>query len=133
MDCTDNPHASKHCIKVTYSDPANWAGVIWQHPANDWGDKPGGYDLSGAEKLTFWARGAEGGEKVKFGYGSLGLEKKYHDSSKEQIEVSLTRQWKEYTIDLNEKDLSRIKSGFLWSLAGQGKPLTFYLDDIKYQ
>ena len=133
LDCSDHPHSGKSCIKFTYNDAGNWAGVIWQHPANDWGDKPGGYDLSGAEKLTFWARGAEGGEKLKFGYGALGLDKKYHDSSKGEVEVTLAKQWKEYTIDLNEKDLGRIKSGFLWSLAGQGKPLTFYLDEIQYK
>ena len=133
QDCADHPHSGKSCIKVTYGDPDNWAGVLWQHPANDWGDKPGGYDVSGAETLSFWARGGEGGEKVKFGYGALGLEKKYHDSSKGEIEVTLMKEWKEYTIDLNERDLSRIKTGFLWSLGGQGKPLTFFLDDIQYK
>jgi hypothetical protein len=44
-----------------------------------------------------------------------------------------SKEWKQYTIDLNERDLGRIKSGFFWSLAGQGKPLTFYLDDIQYK
>jgi len=132
-DCADHPHSGKSCIKFIYSDADNWAGVVWQHPANDWGDKPGGYDVSGAESLSFWARGADGGEKVKFGYGILGLEKQYHDSSKGEIEVTLTKEWKQYTIDLNERDVGRIKSGFFWSLAGQGKPLTFYLDDIQYK
>ena len=132
-DCSDHPHSGKRCIKITYRDPDNWAGVVWQHPADDWGDKPGGYDVSGAETLSFWARGTDGGEKVKFGFGVLGLEKKYHDSSKGEIEVTLAKEWKEYSIDLNEKDLGRIKTGFFWSLGGQGKPLTFYLDDIQYK
>jgi hypothetical protein len=133
FECGDHPHSGKTCLKVTYDDRGKWAGVVWQSPADDWGEKPGGYDLSGAESLSFWARGEEGGEKVKFGYGILGLEKKYHDSSKGEIQVVLSKEWKEYTIDLSERDLSRIKSGFLWSLGGQGKPLTFYLDDILYK
>jgi len=133
LDCSDHPHSGKSCIKFAYSDPGNWGGVVWQHPANDWGDKPGGYDVSGAETLSFWARGEDGGEKVKFGFGVLGLEKKYHDSSKGEVEVTLSKEWKEYSIDLNEKDLGRIKTGFFWSLGGQGKPLTFYLDDIQYK
>ncbi len=132
-DCTENPRAGKTCMKFTYEDPAGWGGVVWQDPANDWGDKPGGYDLSAARQLSFWARGREGGEKVKFGYGILGTDKKYHDSSKAQRELTLTSKWQQYTFDLGEKDLSRIKSGFLWSLAGQGKPVTFYLDDIRYK
>ncbi|MGA2034093.1 MAG: glycoside hydrolase family 2 TIM barrel-domain containing protein [Thermoguttaceae bacterium] len=133
VDCTENPHAGAHCLKFTYADNDNWAGVVWQHPANDWGEKPGGYDLTGAEKLVFWARGGDGGEKITFGYGVLGNDKKYHDSSKGEILVTLTKEWKEYSIDLNERDLGRIKSGFMWSLAGQGKPLTFYLDGIQYK
>jgi hypothetical protein len=131
--CTDKPHSGKTCIKVTYGDASGWGGVVWQNPANDWGVRPGGFDLIGAEELSFWARGQSGGEKVKFGYGVLGIEKKYHDSSTSEMEVTLTSQWKQYKIDLDEKDLGRIKSGFFWSLSGQGKPVTFYLDDIIYR
>ena len=47
--------------------------------------------------------------------------------------MALTREWAQYSIDLTGKDLSRIKTGFGWTLAGQGKPLTFYLDDVKYE
>ena len=89
--------------------------------------------MTGAEQLSFWARGQEGGEKVKFGFGLIGIEKKYHDSSRGEIEVTLTREWKQYRIDLSEKELTRIKSGFVWSVAGQGKPLTFYLDEVEYK
>ena len=47
-------------MKVKYKAPGNWTGIAWQNPANDWGDLPGGYDLTGAKKLTFWARGEFG-------------------------------------------------------------------------
>ncbi len=132
-DCTDNPHSGKTCLRVRFDKRDDWGSVVWQHPANDWGDLPGGYDLTNAEKLVFWARGKSGGEKVKFGYGLLGIENKYHDSSKVEQEFTLTKDWKEYTIDLGEKELTRIKSGFLWSLAGQGQPVEFSLDDIEYR
>src|SRR5690348_3446743 len=50
----------KSSVEWTYNaqakQGANWAGVFWQLPANNWGDKPGGYDLSGFKKLTFWAK-----------------------------------------------------------------------------
>jgi hypothetical protein len=29
--------------------------------------------------------------------------------------------------------LSRIKTGFAWTLAANGHPVTFYLDDIRYE
>ena len=62
-DCADNPHTGKVCTKVEYKEGGNWAGVVWQSPANDWGEKPGGYDLTGATKLTFWARGPRGARR----------------------------------------------------------------------
>ena len=131
-DCVENPHTGKTCLKVTYSEPRGWGGVIWQDPADDWGSQPGGYDLSEARSvLGSWPGGRR--EKVTFGYGIIGIEKKYHDSSKAERAVTLTPEWKKYTIDLGEKDLSRIKTGFLWSCSGQGKAVTFYLDDVEYK
>ncbi|MCD6093959.1 MAG: hypothetical protein J7J51_04140, partial [Candidatus Omnitrophica bacterium] len=57
----DNPHSGETCIKISYSAEATqgnrWAGIYWQEPANNWGEVEGGFDLTGATKLTFWARG----------------------------------------------------------------------------
>ena len=131
---TVNPHSGKTCLKVDYSATDNWGGVVWQSPANDWGDQPGGWDLTGAKKLTFWARGDQGGEKVGFLFGLIGNDKTYHDSTTAKLDgVVLTKEWKQYTIDLTGKDLSQIKTGFAWTLASTGKPITFYLDDITYE
>ena len=130
---TDDPHSGKTCLKVDYKAGDNWGGVVWQNPANDWGDKAGGYDLSGATKLTFWARGAQGGEVVTFGAGLIGKDKPFPDTAQAKTEVTLTPAWKEYEIDLKGQDLARIKSGFYWTLAAKGTPVTFYLDDVKYQ
>jgi hypothetical protein len=56
------------CIQIKYSGErkqgAGWAGIYWQSPANNWGDKRGGYDLSNYSKLTFWAKGTTGDEIV---------------------------------------------------------------------
>jgi len=131
---TDSPHVGKTCLKVSYTAADNWGGVVWQSPANDWGDHPGGWDLSGATKLTFWARGATGGEVVTFQFGLLGKDKTYPDSATGKLDrVTLTSTWKQSTFDLKGLDLSRIKTGFCWSLAATGQPMTFYLDDIRYQ
>lgn len=128
----DQPHSGATATKVTYANPGAWGGVVWQHPVNDWGDKPGGHNLTGATELTFWARGDKGGETVKFGFGLLGADATYADTDKGEIEVTLTQDWTAYTIDVAGKDLSQIKTGFYWTLAGQGAPVTFYLDDIAY-
>ncbi len=131
--CTVQPHSGKTCLQAQYTAVSNWGGVVWQDPANDWGDKPGGLDLTGAKQLSFWARGGKGGEVVGFVYGLLGSDKAYPDSSTGKTEVTLTKDWKQYTVPLAGKDLSRIKTGFAWTLAANGHPVTFYLDDIRYE
>jgi hypothetical protein len=132
--CTTNPHSGAHCLKCQLKAASGFGGIAWQNPANDWGDQDGGYDLTGATKLMFWARGEDGGEVVSFKLGILGNDKKFPDSDHAELpDVTLTQDWKQYSIDLSGKDLTRIKTGFVWVTAASGKPVTFYLDDIKYQ
>jgi hypothetical protein len=131
---TSNPHGGKTCLRFEYNESGEWAGVVWQDPANDWGDQPGGWNLTGATKLKFWARGDKGGETVTFKFGVLGSDKKYSDTAAGDAgAVRLTKEWQEYTIDLAGKDLTRIKTGFVWTLAGQGSPVIFFLDDIRFE
>jgi hypothetical protein len=132
-NCKTNPHSGATCMKLEFKSADNFGGVVWQDPADDWGDKPGGHDLTGAKRLTFWARGDKGGEKVEFKFGILGSDQKFPDSASGSTTVELTTEWKRYTIDLEGKDLKQIKTGFCWVVAGQGAPITFYLDDIQYE
>ena len=136
--CADNPHTGKTCMKISYGKSDGWGGIVWQNPDNDWGTLAGGYNLTGAKVLTFWARGANGGEKATFGMGLLKKsgkpEQLYWDSgSAEMKDVILTKEWKRYNISVEGKDLSRIKTGF-WLVTGAtgGEPTTFYLDDMEY-
>jgi hypothetical protein len=129
-----NPKSGVSCIKVFYQAVDQWAGVVWQDPINDWGDAAGGYDLRGAAAVEFWARGEEGGEVLEAGFGILGADKKFADSGAASLKgIQLTDEWRKYRIEIgSDVDLQRIKTGFYWSIAGQGKPITFYLDDIRY-
>jgi len=132
--CTNNPHTGGTCLRFAYNAPDQWGGVVWQDPVNDWGDVPGGWNLTGAKKLSFWGRGEKGGEIVSFKFGVLGPDKKYSDSATgESTDLKLTRHWTIYTIDLTGKNLTRVKTGFVWTLSGQGHPVIFYLDDIRYE
>ena len=135
----DNLHSGKHCIQFVYSGKKSqnqgWAGVYWQNPANNWGNKKGGFDLTGMTKLTFWARGAKGGEIIqKFFVG--GIKGIYPDSANVEIgPIELTDIWKEYTINLSGKDLSYVSGGFGWVTTADLnlEGATFYLDDIKFE
>ncbi|MDB5388966.1 MAG: hypothetical protein JWM11_4612 [Planctomycetaceae bacterium] len=132
--CTTLPHSGKTCLKFEYSAKDQWAGVVWADPANDWGDKPGGWDLTGAKKLTIWARGEHGGEVIGLEFGIFGKEKKFSDTGKAKKEgIKLTTSWQAISIDLTGQDLSRIKSGIVITFAGSGEPMTIYLDDCVYE
>lgn len=136
---TEKPRSGNTCIKITYSakmtQGAGWCGIYWQQPANNWGERKGGYDLTGATKLTFWARGANGGEKIaEFKVG--GITGEFPDSDSMSIgPVELSKEWQKYTIDLKDKDLSHMIGGFCWAASKDDNPDGFvlYLDDIIYE
>lgn len=135
---TNNPHSGVYCQKWIYSGKktqgVGWAGVCWQNPPNNWGTMDGGFNLSKFTKLNFWARGENGGEIIQFGMG--GILGKYQDSTRtDPMKISLTKEWKQYTIDLKGKNLKHIICGFMWiaDKAENPKGCTFYLDDIVYE
>ncbi|MBF0593446.1 MAG: hypothetical protein HQL22_00605 [Candidatus Omnitrophica bacterium] len=137
-----DPKEGKTCVRVIYDPECSkqgrkWAGVYWQNPADNWGDRKGGYDLKGAVRLTFWAKGEMGGERVEeFRVGGIGQNSMYPDSDSASIgPVILTNEWKKYTIDLRGKDLSYISGGFAWTANVESNPhhCTFYLDDIRFE
>jgi len=135
----DNPHSGTTCMQFVYSGKKSqgqgWAGVYWQNPANNWGSKKGGFDLTGMTKLTFWARGAKGGERIEeFKVG--GIMGEYSDSDSASIgPVILNKEWTQYSIDLKGKDMSYVIGGFCWATNVDVNPegATFYLDEIKYE
>ncbi|MBN2097135.1 MAG: hypothetical protein JW714_01505 [Candidatus Omnitrophica bacterium] len=135
----DNCHAGTTCIQITYSakmtQGAGWAGIFWQNPPNNWGERKGGFDLTGYNKLTFWARGEMGGEAIeKFKVG--GVKGTYPDSLEVEMgPVVLTDEWQQYTINLSGRDLSYVSGGFCWVTASRLNPngATFYLDDIRFE
>jgi hypothetical protein len=130
---TEQPRDGHPTLKCAFRERGGWGGVVWQSPANDWGKQPGGYDLTGAKRLTFWVRGAAGGEKVSFKLGLLGDDVPFKDSASAALEATLTAEWKQYALDVAGLDLSCIKTGFSWTVAARGEPVVFYLDDVQYE
>ncbi len=139
-DHAENPRSGETCIKVVYRrNPAarhGWTGIVWQHPENNWGDRKGaGIDLSATSRLTFWARGEQGGERIEeFKVG--GTKGPYPDSDEAKIgPVVLTQTWQQHIIDLSGSDLTHIIGGFVWAanLTGNPKGCIFYLDDIRFE
>lgn len=136
----EKPQSGTSCIKTVYNNKASqgnaWAGVYWQNPANNWGTRPGGFDITGAKRVTFYARGESGGELIsEFKVGGISGGD-YADSDATSLyDVELTKEWKKYTIDLADLDLSYISGGFCWAANLDSNPdgITFYLDEICYE
>jgi hypothetical protein len=99
------------------------------------GKQKGGFNLQGAQKLTFWAKGEKGGERIEeFKVGGIGGD--FPDSDSAVMgPVILTNQWRQYTLDLRGKDLSYMSGGFSWSTSVDVNPESclFYLDNIQYE
>jgi len=146
----ENPHLGKTCIRVVYDaegkgpnecpypGPCRWAGVYWQEPPNNWGKDAlwagRGFDLSGYNRMVFWAR-ADRPTVVEFKVG--GINEPYGDSLiyPRGIHADLTEGWQDFEIDLTGADLTHIIGGFVWVTNWDMNPdgITFYLDDIRFE
>ncbi|MCF7916618.1 MAG: hypothetical protein K9L61_02445 [Candidatus Omnitrophica bacterium] len=134
------PFSGDTCIRVEYNNNSGtrWAGVYWQHPANNWGTVPNaGYDLQGAKKLTFWARGDKGGEVIyEFKMGGLSSGQHIDSDSASVGPIELSKEWEQYEIDLRGRDLSYVIGGFAWATnidVNDPEGIVFYIDEIKYE
>lgn len=139
MACTTVKYRGNYSIKIVYAPNQKaikqWVGVYWQNPANNWGDKKGGYNLTGAKKIVFFAKGERGNEvlsEVKIG----GISGVFADTDVAWIKnIKLTNEWKEYKINVSESDLSSIAGGFCVVFSKKDNPggCTVYLDEIRYE
>jgi hypothetical protein len=152
----DDVHLGSTAIRVDYratgAQRNNWAAVAWVHPSNNWGDRPGGYDLTGAEVLCFSAKSEQDGKLIEFKIGGIGyepgtctpqtlecgLEAPYPDSVCPPVYegvFELTDEWTEYCLAIDENvDLSHVVGGFIWAAARNRNPdgAIVYLDDIRF-
>ncbi|MEL6342553.1 MAG: hypothetical protein AAFV53_05435, partial [Myxococcota bacterium] len=130
-DWTEGCASPPTCIKVTVRSP-DWAGVAWQHPANNWGEQPGGFDLSNARFLVFRVRADQPIPGMKFGAGLIEGEP-HSDSLKREKTVDLSETWQTIRIKLRG-DRSQLITGFWWVAPMTArKETTFYIDDIRFE
>ena len=133
----DPVHPNVIEIKYQPTGREKWAGIYWWNPADsNFGMVDGGFDISCASKLTFWARGKNGGEKAEFKVG--GLKGEYPDSLQPAVTTGplvLTGDWVQSSINLSGKDLTHIVGGFIWVTKKPDNPngATIYLDDIRFE
>jgi hypothetical protein len=147
--------AMGNCHPVTYKPlaagpgVAGWAGVLWQHPANNWGTAAGYAIPTGATKVSFWARGDLGGEVATFIVGFAVTPTPTSpcvDTVSGSLRQTLTTTWTHYTIPFAGQYGVGVISPFGYVIgaadqpardagaADAGLPSTlFYIDDIQWQ
>jgi hypothetical protein len=134
---TQNPYEGKTCIHIAYkpqSGEPGWAGVYWLppqlDPKQDWGSQVTGVNLRGALRLTFGARGAQGGERVTLFVGGIQGPKGDSLHDKRSLDLTLTPEWREYSINLNGADVSQVVGAFGWVAA---EHVEFWLDAVRFE
>jgi hypothetical protein len=162
---TNSPHSGATCVQCTFTNITGvngggfyfMTGILYNGaPLPYFGESyltntplvitnVTGYDLTGSTGLTFWARGAIGGEQIEFFVGGVGRNattgvatNPYPDSMPRYPAVgtisTLTTNWQQFTINLPVQNLTNIMGGFGWYATATQNPsgATFYLDDIEY-
>jgi hypothetical protein len=97
------PGAGPGTMKIGGGPGYGWAGALWQYPKNNWGSLAGGYPIPpGATTVSFWARGHDGGERVRFftGEGLNAPCSDYVSTTSMDATFPSTPAWVHYTIDI---------------------------------
>lgn len=140
------PHSGSHSFRIQWNgnsgvDGWRWGGVMWLEPEDIWGmggSSPthNGYDLRGADYLSFWARTSSNnvGLQIKAYFGNTG------DSCGQTPPLwrtpALTTTWQQYIIPVLGRDMSDVTGGLAIVFADDHDPdpdgCTIYLDDVKF-
>ena len=141
---TKNCHnGSKTCIKIAFNATKSpWVGIYWL-PSGSWSG-PGinvykqlQVDEGAPIKLTLWAKGNTGKERVQFKVGGVSDGNDSIEFPAETDYITLEKEWEQYEIDLSEEDLSNVVGGFCWVTSKDQNPgkkvVRFFLDDIRYE
>lgn len=132
--------------KITYSpsgsEKGRWAGIYWfpvDKVKDNWENVVFGVDLRGMSKLTWFAKGSKGGEKVKFFAGGVKNIPCLDSLPKISVDpeaVTLTTDWQQFEIDLSpfSKYMNFVVGGFGFSIEKDDNPngATFYVDEVKF-
>lgn len=152
----ENPYSGSSCIRCEQiTHEGDWGGWLFLNgylpegsnvpELNDGTVDGQGLDLSGAERLTFFARGEKGGEQVEFFTCGFGYNSEWNaqvvpfpDSSMKRSTgvVTLTQEWTQFSIDLSSADMSSIVCGFGYVLKGNvpsDREKVCYLDEIRFE
>lgn len=135
------------CLLVGYATGGDWGGIYWwplscgYGTEESWNLASSGicginvYELGGfseVTRLTFWVRGAEGGERIEFKIGGQNINP---TPGRSLGTITLSTDWEQKEIDLRGMDLSNAVGLFSWWVTDINNPegAVFYLNDIRFE
>jgi hypothetical protein len=130
-------HSAPDAWKIEFEKSGGFAGVCWKNKLGNEGEAPGD-DLSKARyrRISFWAKGAAGGEVAEFRAGGLGnVKTRYQESFDVSAgKIRLTPSWSEHAIYVMDADLSSVMTPFcvLFHREDNAEHTVIYVDDIQY-
>ena len=141
-------YTGSDCFQISYEPGGIWGGIFWwplicgeSGTDEAWNRVTSGTcginvleagSLSAVHRLTFYARGDQGGEIVEFKVGAVDILPK---PGRSLGKVTLTLNWEQYEIDLGGMYLTDAIGLFSWVAADDFNPqgAIFYLDDIQFE
>jgi len=145
-----SPHdcyTGSDCLRFTYRPGGEWGRTCWwpfciaSAISQTSGTVPGDTcsinvlkagNLSEVNRLTFWARGDQGGEIIEFRVGGVDISP---TPGRSLGRVTLTSTWQEYEIGLENMGWTNAIGLFIWFATDSDNPqgAVFYLDDIQFE
>jgi hypothetical protein len=131
------PGAQGDCYTITYLPGIKgYAGIFWQHPHNNWGDRAGHHVAPGATRITFAARGPAG-QTISAGAGQMDSKPRFDRFRLEDLSVALGDQWTTHALPLGDASYEGpdgVIGAFLISIKAGDRleAITFFLDDIRW-
>jgi hypothetical protein len=136
--CPTRPAGAQgDCYTITYHPGVKrFAGIFWQHPHNNWGDRPGHRVTPGATRITFQARGPAG-QTISAGAGQRDTQPHHDVFQLEESSVTLTEGWQPGEVLFREMDYqgpSGVLGAFVVSLRApdDDHSIVFFLDDLRW-
>ncbi|MGH9762804.1 MAG: hypothetical protein ACREDR_40105, partial [Blastocatellia bacterium] len=148
MSTQEDCHSGGNCLQFTYKRGGVFAGICWWPQGCGTAGTPDAWDrvrkgtcganvlqegnLTEVKRLSFWARGGHGGEKIEFKVGASDIKPR---PGRSLGKVTLGSKWEQHEIDLQGVDMTDAIGLFIWTASDLDNPngAVFYLDDIKFE
>ena len=148
LSAGSNCRPGSRCQQFTYKPKGTWGGIYWWPVGCGTFGTPKAWEalrtgscaidlrreakIGEIQSLSFWARGARGGEVIELRVGGPDILPRPGSSTGK---VTLGTDWKPYDIDLTTLDLSRSAGLFVWIATDLDNPqgAVFFLDDLRFE